>query len=745
MAARAAHIHSFLFLLLILRIAFAKESAWNGYTPEEPSKPTPFVPYYVPPGARSIDSSSPLVHYHGKWEKSLGYRYVKHTKHYTFEDGAAVSLVFHGERIECYGTRDQRHGVFEVLIDGSHITYIDNWSDSPEERSGQLIYAVDGLKSGRHTIKLVHRPQKNRRSTLAFEAFVFTPHRIHTLTRTESRSIAPRETPLLDWSLLQKGSTGVNAMQLAVVTERTVLIIDKVEHNPLTVDGHPAWASEYDLHTHNVKPVRLQSNSFCAGGSFLGNGTLVNVGGNPVVEDHTGAADFGDVDGIQAIRLYHPCDPVDEECSFYENPARIRMASSRWYPTVLRISDGSAMIIGGSIKGGWINNATVNNPTIEYYPPKSIHGSKGSPIQMPFLKETVGANLFPIAISLPDGRVFITANRDAIIYDWQSNIEIRLPRLPNGVRVTYPMAGTGLLLPLSHENDYTPTVLLCGGSAIDDQTASYEISSQTPASSQCVRMALNDDGIKAGWEVEHMPQARLMPDAIHLPTGQVLIINGAESGISGYGNVKDQIGASNAANPVFTPVLYDPLAEAGHRFSSHGMPTSDIARLYHSVATMTPQGNIMIAGSNPNLDRSEVAYGTEYRVEWLNPPYMGAQRPKIANFKKVETIPFGQTVSLRVENCGDKSEGRGVFMDLGFVTHANHMHSRMVYAKIVQMANSSWSITTPPNGKVYPPGPAWMYFLCDGIPSEGKKVILGDGRSPPVDKEAIAHLLKSKK
>jgi hypothetical protein len=31
-----------------------------------------------------------------------------------------------------------------------------------------------------------------------------------------------------------------------------------------------------------------------------------------------------------------------------------------------------------------------------------------------------------------------------------------------------------------------------------------------------------------------------------------------------------------------------------------GLPTTDIARLYHSSVTLTPQGNILMAGSNPN-------------------------------------------------------------------------------------------------------------------------------------------------
>ena len=63
------------------------------------------------------------------------------------------------------------------------------------------------------------------------------------------------------------------------------------------------------------------------------------------------------------------------------------------------------------------------------------------------------------------------------------------------------------------------------------------LSSQTPASSQCVRMVLNTAGIAAGWQVESMPQPRVMPNALLLPDGRVLFINGAHTGAAGYGNV----------------------------------------------------------------------------------------------------------------------------------------------------------------------------------------------------------------
>ena len=646
-----------------------------------------------------------------------------------------------------YGGIGKRYGQFDAYIDGKHVQTRSCWSN--QDRQQQLLFFSYDLTPSPHSIKIVNKGSQSG-SFLNIDAFVVTdrgPSAVSPINASIPPTHQNLKVALSDsgstggqWSLSQKGSTGVAAMQLSIISASHAIILDKVEHNPLTVNGHPAWGALYNLNTHSVKALDVKSNSFCAGGTFLSNGTLINVGGNPVVTDKTAAADFGDVDGLQAVRLFHPCDSDSVDgCDIYENHDRIRMASPRWYNTVIRISDGSAMIIGGSKKGGWINNATTNNPTIEYYPHKGIHNSNGMPITLPFLQDTLNSNLFPIAFSLSDGRIFLAANNDATIYDWQANSEHRLPQIPNGVRVTYPMTGTGLLLPLSPDNNYTPEILLCGGSTIDDTKPGYEINSQDPASTQCSRMVLNDDGISAGWKVEQMPEARTMPDAVLLPNGQVLIVNGAGSGISGYSNVINQVGQSNADNPVLTPVLYDPSAPDGQRFSREGMPSSQIPRLYHSVATLTPNGDIMIAGSNPNLDRSEEKYGTEYRVEWLSPPYMSKERPTLDDVPQM--IGFGETVTFKVHvpsTASSSSKIQVACMDLGYVTHAVHANARLVFLTNSLSADSqTLTVTGPPNGNVYPPGPAWIYLVVDGVPSVGKKVMIGDGKGPEVDDDAL--------
>jgi hypothetical protein len=569
-----------------------------------------------------------------------------------------------------------------VYIDGRLVNRVD--AHAERKNIQQRLFWQYGLPHRKHTLKVVHAGTTRRKGKHAGKYFLEVdidaivvyrgvppppPRRSppvpryhdHGYDRDQGQPSAQTTPSSEHWELVQKGTTGVAAMQLAIVSSTHAIIIDKVEHNPLTVDNHPAWGALFNLNTYAIKALRMKSNSFCAGGSFLGDGTLVNVGGNPVTEAHTSPSYFGETDGTQAVRLFPPCEADDAaDCDVSERPERVRLASPRWYNTVVRIQDGSAMIIGGSRRGGWMNNATTNNPTLEYYPPKNIHGANGTPIHLQFLVDTLNSNLFPIAFSLPDGRIFIAANRDATLYDWNKNTEERLPRLPNGVRVTYPMAGTGLLLPLAPENDYAPEVLICGGSTLDDTKPGYELSAKDRASDQCARMLLTEEGIKKGWQVEKMPEARVMPDAVLLPTGTVVILNGAGSGIAGYGNVRDQVGVSNADSPVRTPVLYDPAAPVGKRFVTQGLPESPIPRVYHSTATLTPNGDIMIAGSNPNLDRSEVAYGTEYRVEWLRPPYMNKQRPVIETAPRA--MDFAQRVEVHVkipENLrGEKVKGK---------------------------------------------------------------------------------------
>lgn len=124
-------------------------------------------------------------------------------------------------------------------------------------------------------------------------------------------------------------------------------------------------------------------------------------------------------------------------------------------------------------------------------------------------------------------------------------------------------------------------------------------------------------------------------------------------GTAGYGNQSWAIGQSYADKPVLTPVLYDPSAPKGQKWSSDGLGSSTIPRMYHSSATLLPDGklsyllsasrltkygfisasagSIFVAGSNPNSDHNVgagIKYPTEYRAEKFYPSYYNERRPQ---------------------------------------------------------------------------------------------------------------------
>jgi Domain of unknown function (DUF1929) len=75
-------------------------------------------------------------------------------------------------------------------------------------------------------------------------------------------------------------------------------------------------------------------------------------------------------------------------------------------------------------------------------------------------------------------------------------------------------------------------------------------------------------------------------------------------------------------------------------------------------------------------------------------------------------------------------------MDLGFVTHGVHSNARLVYLSFTVSSDTELTITGPPDGNVYPPGPGWIYVVIDGVPSDGRKTLIGSGESPIVDEAA---------
>ncbi|KAG8724273.1 hypothetical protein FRC09_020561 [Ceratobasidium sp. 395] len=82
-------------------------------------------------------------------------------------------------------------------------------------------------------------------------------------------------------------------------------------------------------------------------------------------------------------------------------------------------------------------------------------------------------------------------------------------------------------------------------------------------------------------------------------------------------------------------------------------------------------------------------------------------------------------------------------MNFGFSTHGVQMDQRMVMLSSKVFSRGSVGdlmllVEAPPNAYVYPPGPGFLCVSVDGKHSVMKKIMVGDGLSPPVDEGAIA-------
>ncbi|KAK1437557.1 hypothetical protein QVD17_03351 [Tagetes erecta] len=460
-----------------------------------------------------------------------------------------------------------------------------------------------------------------------------------------------------------------------------------------------AHAIAYDVETGHSRTVYLDGEPWCSSGHLWPNGDLVATGGTR--------------GGVRSVRVLSMANP---NANFVEK--KNILADNRWYSSNQVLEDGSAVVVGGR-----------NSFSYEIVPPnKPEFHPKKFPLR--FLQETtvpkrpgpgmyIENNLYPFLFLIPDGNVFLFANDRGILFHPHTGTIVRnFPKLPGGAR-NYPASGMAAMLPLTitPENIHAE-VVVCGGNT---QEAYPSVDSKhtkdrvfVPALRDCHRIVLTNHA--STWEKEQdMPSGRCMGDLVHLPNGDLIMINGAQKGVAGW---------ENAIDPNLTPVLYTPNKPMGQRFKE--LAPTTIARMYHSVAALIPDGKILVAGSNPHskyLLKAE--YPTELRVEKFSPPYLdpalAGQRPVIAPTSE-KVLKYGKDFKITVKFNGGKVNPQDVKVTLyypPFTTHGFSMNQRLLILPVKTVTNDLITTTAPPSGKVAPPGYYILFVNFRGIPAKG--------------------------
>ncbi len=238
------------------------------------------------------------------------------------------------------------------------------------------------------------------------------------------------------------------------------------------------------------------------------------------------------------------------------------------------------------------------------------------------------------------------------------------------------------------------------------------------AQDTCARLVITDPNPK--WVMSVMPSARVMGDMLLLPTGEVLIINGAQQGTAGWGVARE---------PNLAPVLYNPTFNVFQVMSATTIP-----RLYHSTANVMPDGWVLVGGSNPNFGYTFTGalFPTELRIERYNPYYLNqaynGRRPAIVTIGNT-TPGYGAdfTVTLAIPQAPN-----AVAFHLyapPFTTHTFSQNQRMlVLASTAPVAAGNHylsTVTTPPSAILAPSGYYLLTAINQGTPSPSAWIHVG--------------------
>jgi hypothetical protein len=394
------------------------------------------------------------------------------------------------------------------------------------------------------------------------------------------------------WAVLQRNA-GIASMHSAVSHYDQVIMLDRTNIGPsaLRLPGGRCRrqplerVSKVDCYAHSVmfnprtggvRALYVYTDTWCSSGQFFADGTLVQTG--------------GDFEGNKVVRKLTPCGAAGK-CDWVETGDRT--TTGRWYASNALLPSGTRQIIVGGRDG----------PNYEFYPKRKR--GEGS-----FYQPILGGQdtLYPYVILLPNGDVFFFAGRRSVQINWNSGRTVRaFPAIP-GPNRNYPSAGSSVLLPLTWQSGFGQAEIMVCGAAQGGAAKANNV--KAPADASCGRMVIT--AARPGWAMSKMPIRRTMGDMVNLPSGEVVVINGAQNGFQGWGK---------ATNPALNPVNYNP---GNGRFAVWAK--TNIPRLYHSTANLLSDGRILLAGSNTHQFYTyNGQFPTELRVEAFSPPYLGAK------------------------------------------------------------------------------------------------------------------------
>jgi hypothetical protein len=457
-----------------------------------------------------------------------------------------------------------------------------------------------------------------------------------------------------------------------------------------------------------TRPRSKYNDLFCCGHTVLPDGRLLAAGGTATYDKDTPAGGHhasSHYTGTAAAALF---DWRDER-TWRDAPD---MADGRWYPTCITLADGRALVISGH--PGAAAHAHENT-NVEFFDPASDSWSSPTPT-MPsldphgfFLDFMVPQGYYPRLHLLPNGWIFSSTALKTEGGERKTRailLSSRLPKVrlhalgepPHDEHVYAGANFSSVLLPLRPPS-YEARVLICGGK----RPRVFDLERQG-----------------RGWYDAGAPRAydkRAYVDTVLLPDGSVLLVNGATS----ERQLQPPFLGGLDSDAVKYPERYDPATGEWRTLAG-----TAIARVYHSVALLLPDGRVWVAGSNHDSLRNKGGFidgdpakgdARELQIQTFSPPYLfRGDRPQIAGAPLF--AGYGEQVRVRTPQA--RRIRKAALIRCSSVTHGYNPDQRYVELEIQGRTTGVVTIAMPPRPPIAPPGYYMLFLLNEqSVPSVG--------------------------
>jgi hypothetical protein len=482
---------------------------------------------------------------------------------------------------------------------------------------------------------------------------------------------------------------------------------------------------------------------FCAGLAMLSDGRLFAGGGGS----------FNSSGGAPAISQFKT-SYFDFRTSLWSAGNDINMREAHWYGTAVAMPDNRVFMVGG---GSGSDTAEILNSSGTTWTQFTDNVSGLFPTQSDIDIEDTTINYngdvrkveewelaevqqwYPYLNIAPDGKLFQSGPFPKL-----RNITV------NASSLAIANAGT---IPASHAKMRTwgnyvmfdeGKILVTGGSIVRGHDAT----------NTAMIVDISGGGVDVQINVPNMRFRRSFQNSVVLPTGDVLIIGGNNSGKQmadqGFADApesnpvdaKKRWPSDISTQTVYTPEVYSPDKNTWRDLTDMTVP-----RNYHSVALLLEDGRVLAAGGGLCGDTCATNHpnGQIYEPSYLfNPNGSPANRPIIGSLSASSDangvagayeINTGQTFNVTMTGLGDGTDiTKFTMIKLSAVTHGINTDLRYFEfseardqaegrTQFEQISATSYKLTTTSNKNVLTPGYYFLFALNNkGVPSVAKVV-----------------------